>query len=419
LDWRVAGILFLSEISIKGVSGRRILVGVSGGVAAYKSAELVRRLRQAGAEVRVMMTPSAMQFITPLTLQALSGKPVHSQLLDPAAEAGMGHIELARWAEVILIAPATANVIARLAQGLADDLLTTVCLASEAHLLVAPAMNRVMWDHAATQTNCAMLRERGVRLLGPAAGEQACGEVGMGRMLEPEQLLRELAVFWQHGPLAGLKVVVTAGPTREAIDPVRFISNRSSGKMGYAVAAAAAAAGAEVILVSGPTALPVPDGVRRVAVETAIQMHDAVMTEVADSAIFVAAAAVADYRPQQIAESKIKKQAAAMTLALEPTKDIVGAVAQLPARPFTVGFAAETNDLEKHARDKLTRKKLDLIAANWVGGETGFDSEDNALEVFWDGGQRRIERADKQTVARELITVIAERYHVKDPGKNS
>lgn len=410
----------MAEISIKGVSGRRILVGVSGGVAAYKSAELVRRLRQAGAEVRVMMTPSAMQFITPLTLQALSGKPVHSQLLDPAAEAGMGHIELARWAEVILIAPGTANVIARLAQGMADDLLTTVCLASEAPLLIAPAMNHMMWNHAATQANCATLQQRGVRLLGPAAGEQACGEVGMGRMLEPEQLLQALSALWQRGPLAGLKVVVTAGPTREAIDPVRFISNRSSGKMGYAVAAAAAAAGAEVILVSGPTALPVPDGVRRVAVETAAQMHDAVLAEIAGSAIFIAAAAVADYRPQQIAESKIKKQTAEMPLMMAATVDIVSAVAQSAARPgFVVGFAAETNELEKNARDKLARKKLDLIAANWVGGEMGFDSDDNALEVFWDGGQRRIERADKQTVARELITVIAERYHVKDPGKNS
>lgn len=407
------------DINSKGVNGRRILIGVSGGVAAYKSAELVRRLRQAGAEVRVMMTPSATQFITPLTLQALSGKPVHTQLLDPAAEAGMGHIELARWAEAILIAPATANVIARLAQGMADDLLTTVCLASEAPLLMAPAMNHVMWNHSVTQDNCMMLLQRGVRLLGPAAGEQACGEVGMGRMLEPEQLLQELATLWQHGPLSGLKVVVTAGPTREAIDPVRFISNRSSGKMGYAVAAAAAAAGAEVVLVSGPTALPVPDGVRRAAVETAAQMHDAVMAEIAGSAIFIAAAAVADYRPKQAVESKIKKQAAAMTLALEPTTDIVGVVAQLPVRPFTVGFAAETHDLEKHARDKLARKKLDLIAANWVGGDMGFDSEDNALETFWDGGQRRIERADKQTVARELITVIAERYHVKNPSKNS
>lgn len=414
------GSLFLSEMTVKGVSGRRILLGVSGGVAAYKSAELVRRLRQAGAEVRVMMTPSAIEFITPLTMQALSGKPVHTQLLDPAAEAGMGHIELARWAEAILVAPATANVIARLAQGMADDLLTTVCLASNARLLLAPAMNHMMWNHPATQANCALLKQRGVRLLGPAAGEQACGEVGMGRMLEPEQLLQELSALWQHGPLAGLRVVITGGATREAIDPVRFITNRSSGKMGYAVAAAAAAAGAEVVLISGPTSLVVPDGVRRVAVETAAQMYDAVMAATPGCNIFIGAAAVADYRPQQVADSKIKKQPSAMTLALEPTTDIVSAVAQSAMRPaLVVGFAAETHDLEKHARDKLTRKKLDLVAANWVGGEIGFDTEDNALEIFWNGGQCRIERADKQIVARELINVIAERYHVKNPSQNS
>ncbi len=405
--------------SVTGIGGRRIVVGISGGIAAYKSAELVRRLRQAGAEVRVVMTPAAQQFITPLTLQALSGNPVHLDLLDSNAEAAMGHIELARWADAVLVAPASAHVIARLAQGLADDLLTTLCLATEAPLLLAPAMNRLMWAHPATQQNSRTLEQRGVTLLGPAAGEQACGETGVGRMLEVEELLQALDGHWRQGPLADCRVLVTAGPTREAIDPVRYISNHSSGKMGYAVAAAAAAAGAEVVLVSGPTALDCPRGVRRHEVETAAEMLQAVQARVGDCQIFIAAAAVADYRAQQAQAAKLKKGAAEWMLPLAPTEDILATVAASASAPFCVGFAAETDELEAHARDKLQRKRLDIIAANQVGGGLGFNADDNALTLFWQGGKHDIARADKTVVARELIAIIAERYHAKSASQNS
>ncbi|MFP5506980.1 MAG: bifunctional phosphopantothenoylcysteine decarboxylase/phosphopantothenate--cysteine ligase CoaBC, partial [Gammaproteobacteria bacterium] len=362
------------------LSNKRILLGVSGGIAAYKSAELVRRLREAGAEVRVVMTAGATRFITPLTLQALSGQPVRTELFDAAAEAAMGHIELARWADLVLIAPASANTLARLAQGLADDLLSTLCLATRAPLLVAPAMNNAMWEHPATQANLSLLRERGVRACGPASGSQACGETGPGRMLEPAELVAAVAAQFQTGALAGLRVLVTAGPTREAIDPVRYISNRSSGKMGYAVAQAAAEAGARVVLVSGPTALPAPARVDCVRVETAAEMHAAVMARVADCDIFVAAAAVADYRPRAAAAHKLKKKSATLPLELERTRDILADVAARPPAPFTVGFAAETERLAEHARAKRMAKSLDMIAANLVNvpGQ-GFEADANAL----------------------------------------
>jgi len=402
------------------LQGQHILLGISGGIAAYKAAELVRLLRRAGAEVRVMMTHSAREFITPLTLQALSGNAVHGDLLDPGAEAGMGHIELARWADQVLIAPTSANCIARLAHGLADDLLTTVCLATTAPLALAPAMNRQMWAAAATQENVALLQTRGVRILGPAEGEQACGEVGPGRMLEPVELLRALAASDAAGTLVGVRVLITAGPTREAIDPVRYISNRSSGRMGYALAQAATDAGAGVTLVSGPVALALPAGVRRVDVISAADMHAAVFEQLPGQDIFIASAAVADYRPGQQAGHKIKKTEAEMTLTLERTEDILAAVAALPEAPFTVGFAAETRALGHYARDKLQRKSLDMVAANLVGGEeTGFDSPDNALSVFWEGGMLEIPRASKLAVADKLVALIGERYREKNRTENN
>jgi phosphopantothenoylcysteine decarboxylase/phosphopantothenate--cysteine ligase len=396
------------------LSNKRILLGVSGGIAAYKSAELVRRLREAGAEVRVVMTAGATRFITPLTLQALSGQPVRTDLFDAEAEAAMGHIELARWADAVLIAPASANTLARLAQGLADDLLSTLCLATRAPLLVAPAMNQAMWENAATQANRATLRARGVRVCGPASGSQACGETGPGRMLEPPELVADVAQIFATGALAGLRVLITAGPTREAIDPVRFISNRSSGKMGYAVAAAAAEAGARVALVSGPVALPAPERVECLQVETAAEMHAAVMRRVTECDIFIAAAAVADYRPQTAAEHKLKKKAAALHIDLERTADILAAVSALHPAPFTVGFAAETERLAEHARAKRMAKSLDMIAANWVNvpGQ-GFEADVNALSLFWEGGECELPRASKQQLARALIEQIAARYRAK------
>lgn len=395
------------------LSQRKILLGVTGGIAAYKSADLVRRLREAGADVRVVMTAAAQAFVGPLTFQALSGNPVHQDLLDPAAEAAMGHIELARWADTVLVAPASADFMARLAHGLANDLLSTLCLATEAPLVLAPAMNRVMWRNAATQANRDLLARRGVRLLGPAAGEQACGEVGEGRMLEPMEIV---AALGDPGPLRDRTVLITAGPTREPVDPVRYISNRSSGKMGFALAAAARAAGARVVLVAGPCALPTPAGVERVDVETAAQMLAAVEQRVGEADIFVAAAAVADYRPAAPAGSKIKKKTEALTLALERTEDILATVAARPRPPFTVGFAAETDELERYAEDKRRRKRLDMIAANWVGAGKAFDRDDNALEVFWEGGRRSLPIQDKQALAEQLIRLIAERYYEKNPA---
>ena len=387
--------------------GQRILVGITGGIAAYKAAELVRLLVGRGAEVQVVMTTGAKRFITPLTLQALSGRPVRDDLWDDAAEAAMGHIELARWAERVIVAPASADFLAKLAHGRADDLLTTLCLATEAPVAVAPAMNRVMWANAATQANVAALRERGVEILGPGDGSQACGEFGPGRMLEAQDLVAALGIG--AGPLAGKRVLVTAGPTREALDPVRYLSNRSSGKMGYAVAAAARDAGARVTLVSGPTALGAPAGVERVDVVSAADMHDAVLARAADADVFVAAAAVADWTVAAPAARKLKKHDGAPEFALAATRDILAAVAALPSAPFTVGFAAETTDLEANARAKLEAKKLDLVAANDVGGGAVFDADDNELLVLWRGGERRLARAPKPALARALVALIAER----------
>jgi phosphopantothenoylcysteine decarboxylase/phosphopantothenate--cysteine ligase len=396
-----------------------VLLGVTGGIAAYKSAEIVRRLRERGAEVQVVMTSGARQFVTPLTFQALSGRPVRSDLWDAAAEAAMGHIELARWAHRILVAPATADFIGRLAHGLADDLLTTLCLATDSPVSVAPAMNRLMWANAATQANVALLRSRGVAILGPGEGEQACGETGPGRMLEPAELIEAILVAAPErrtGLLAGRKVLVTAGPTRERIDPVRFLTNRSSGKMGYAVAEAARDAGADVVLVSGPVNLCAPRGVRRVSVETAEQMMAVVSAEVPGTDIFIAAAAVSDYRPVQVSNEKIKKTSDSLLLALSRTPDILATVAAGSARPFVVGFAAETQNVERNALAKLAAKRLDMIAANQVGDGLAFDCDDNALAVYWPDGKRELGRAGKAQLAAQLIAVIAERFDARAHG---
>jgi phosphopantothenoylcysteine decarboxylase/phosphopantothenate--cysteine ligase len=393
------------------LANKRILLGITGGIAAYKSADLVRRLRAAGASVRVVMTRAACEFITPLTLQALSGQPVRTDLLDPSAEAAMGHIELARWADAVLVAPASADFMAKLVHGRADDLLSTLCLASSAPLALAPAMNHVMWTNAATQGNVGVLRARGVHLFGPGQGDLACGESGPGRMLEPEQLLAQVAGLFETGLLVGTRVLVTAGPTREDIDAVRFISNRSSGKMGYAVAGAAAEAGAQVTLVSGPVALAPPARVECIAVLSAQDMYDAVLARAAGCDIFVAAAAVADYRPATAQAGKLKKSAPELTLNLQRTPDILASVAALPGAPFTVGFAAETEALAEHARAKLADKSVDMIAANWVGrADSGFDSDTNALQLFWRDGGVELPLTGKERLARELIGVIAQRY---------
>jgi phosphopantothenoylcysteine decarboxylase/phosphopantothenate--cysteine ligase len=383
----------------------RVLLGVTGGIAAYKSAELVRRLREQGADVQVVMTEGARRFVGPLTFQALSGRPVRTDLWDAAAEAAMGHIELARWADRVLIAPASADFLARLAHGLANDLLTTLCLATDAPISVAPAMNRLMWANAATQSNVATLRSRGVTIIGPAEGEQACGETGAGRMVEPADILAALLPRQGSvGALAGRKVLITAGPTRERIDPVRFITNRSSGKMGYAVAEAARAAGAEVVIVSGPVNVPTPAGVKRVDVETAEQMMDAVRARLPGTDIFIAAAAVSDYRPVQAAVEKIKKTSDSLMLALSRTTDILATVAGGSPRPFVVGFAAETQNVERNALAKLEGKRLDMIAANQVGDKLAFDCDENALTVYWPGGKRELARASKRDVAAGLVT---------------
>jgi phosphopantothenoylcysteine decarboxylase/phosphopantothenate--cysteine ligase len=393
------------------VDGKHIVLGVTGGIAAYKAADLVRRLREAGADVRVVMTRGAQAFVTPLTFQALSGKPVHTELLDAAAEAGMGHIELARWADLVLVAPATADFIARLAHGLADDLLTTVCLASAAPLVLAPAMNQQMWANPAVQANCATLRDRGVRLVGPETGSQACGDRGPGRMTEPADLVAALLPA-APAALAGRHVVVTAGPTYEDIDPVRFIGNRSSGRMGFAVAAAAAAAGARVSLVAGPVRLETPAGVERVDVRSAAEMRDAALALARTADAFIGVAAVADYAPVRRAEQKVKKGAARQTLELAATPDIVAEVAALDGGPLTVGFAAETENLKQHALEKLSRKRLAMIAANRVGVEGGgFESERNEILLLSADGERNLGSGSKQELARLLIGAVAERLH--------
>jgi len=393
----------------------RVLLGVTGGIAAYKSPDLVRRLIERGADVQVVMTSAAQRFVSPMTFQAVSGRPTRSDLWDNTAEAAMGHIELARWAQIVLIAPASADFLARLAGGRADDLLCTLCVATEAPIMLAPAMNRVMWANKATQANVETLIARGVRILGPASGNQACGEVGAGRMWEAVQLSEAvLAPPVNAGILAGLNVLITAGPTRERLDPVRYLTNRSSGKMGFAVAEAAREAGAHVTVVTGPVQLQTPVGVTRINVESARDMYAAVHRQVGDADIFIAAAAVADFQPVTVAKQKIKKQGGSVKLELEPAPDIIKSVADMAKRPFVVGFAAETNDVEENARIKLKRKKLDMIAANEVGDGIAFDCEDNALTVIWPGGKMEVARGPKIDVARELIALIAKRLPPPD-----
>ncbi|WP_332420132.1 bifunctional phosphopantothenoylcysteine decarboxylase/phosphopantothenate--cysteine ligase CoaBC [Vibrio metschnikovii] len=392
------------------LAGKHILLGISGGIAAYKCAELTRRLRERGAEVRVVMTHAAKEFITPLTMQAVSGYPVADSLLDPAAEASMGHIELAKWADLVLLAPATADLIARLAAGMGNDLLTTVVLATDAPVVISPAMNQQMYRNQATQDNIATLVRRGVSVWGPAAGEQACGDVGPGRMLEPLELVERCDAFFAPKPLLGKKLLLTAGPTREALDPVRYITNHSSGKMGFAIADAAATLGAEVTLISGPVTLTTPAKVKRINVQSALEMHAAVMAHAQQHDIFIGCAAVADYRPDVVAEQKIKKTEQSDTLCITMVKnpDIVASVAALTERrPFTVGFAAETQDVEKYALGKLTKKKLDMICANDVSitGQ-GFDSNDNALTVYWSNGQHALPLSSKRELAQALILFI-------------
>jgi phosphopantothenoylcysteine decarboxylase/phosphopantothenate--cysteine ligase len=396
------------------LADKRILLGVSGGIAAYKSADLVRRLKERGAEVRVVMTAGAQEFVRPLTFQALSGNPVHADLLDPAAEAAMGHIELAKWAQLILIAPASANLLAKLAVGMADDLLTTLCLASEAQLALAPAMNQAMWRHPATQANAQTLQNRGAQVWGPAEGGQACGDVGPGRMLEPHALAAQAeTLFATQQSLAGKRVAITAGPTREALDPVRYLSNHSSGKMGFALAAAARRAGAEVTLIAGPVNLPTPTGVKRINVVDAQAMREAAERAADLCDLFIAAAAVADFRPAQIAQQKIKKQDGSErdSVALIKNPDIVaGIAARTSLRPFTVGFAAETENVVQHAQGKLARKQLDMIIANDVSSaDSGFNSEHNCVTVIDRDGAQPLPTALKTELAERLIEIIADK----------
>jgi len=402
------------------VVSKKIILGVTGGIAAYKAPELVRRLIDHGAEVQVVMTAAACEFVRPLVFQAVSGNEVHIELLDEQAEAGMGHIELARWASMVLIAPATANTIARLSVGIADDLLSTLCLATTAPVVIAPAMNSMMWEHAATSANIATLQSRGVRVLGPGVGSQACGETGAGRMLEPDDIVAALqgdvATGDTHqmssGALQNTDVLITAGPTRESIDPVRFLSNHSSGKMGYALAEAARSAGARVTLISGPVNLAAPDGVDRVEVTSAEDMHSQVMSRIKTPGIFISVAAVADYRIDAPSREKIKKTKDDLTLTLVRNPDILSAVANSANRPFCVGFAAETQNLEQYARLKLEEKNLDMIIANLVGNGRAFGSDNNTVEVFWrDGGTQSFALQSKRALADSLIDLLAKRYN--------
>ncbi|MBB1464554.1 bifunctional phosphopantothenoylcysteine decarboxylase/phosphopantothenate--cysteine ligase CoaBC [Vibrio sp. SG41-7] len=400
----------LDNADLQGLAGKKILLGISGGIAAYKCAELTRRLIERGAQVQVVMTNAAKEFITPLTMQAVSGRPVSDSLLDPAAEASMGHIELAKWADLVLLAPATADLIARMTAGMGNDLLTTLLLATDAPVAVSPAMNQQMYSHPATQENIATLKRRGCEIWGPAAGEQACGDVGMGRMLEPMQLVHRCEDFFQPKPLAGRSVLITAGPTREAIDPVRYITNHSSGKMGYALAEAAAKQGATVTLISGPVSLATPNQVNRIDVDSAQQMFDAVTANVAQHDIFISCAAVADYRPETIADQKLKKVDGKddMTIQMVKNPDIVASVASMSeGRPFTVGFAAETQDVEKYARGKLERKNLDMICANDVSVEgQGFNSSSNELHLYWKDGDKSLPLESKDTLGFQILDQI-------------
>ncbi|WP_026376523.1 bifunctional phosphopantothenoylcysteine decarboxylase/phosphopantothenate--cysteine ligase CoaBC [Aestuariibacter salexigens] len=393
-----------------GLCGKNILLGVTGGIAAYKTPDLVRKLTAKGANVRVVLTESAREFVSALALQAVSGHPVSDDLLDKDAEAAMGHIELARWADELLVAPATANFMAKLAHGLADDLLSTLCLATTAPITLAPAMNQQMWAASATQDNLNVLLSRGVNTLGPAAGEQACGDIGPGRMLEPEEIAESLDNQGAR-PLQGVRMTITAGPTRESLDPVRYLTNHSSGKMGFALAAQAAKLGAEVTLIAGPVALNTPYNVTRIDVQSAQDMLNASLANVIDTDIFIGCAAVADYRPQQVADQKIKKTEDKLTLTFIKNPDILNEVSSHEQRPFCVGFAAETQDVARYARDKMARKRLDMIAANDVSqAEIGFNADNNSLHVFWPEGEHVIPTADKQSVAHALLLLINERY---------
>lgn len=402
------------------LANKNILLGVSGGIAAYKSAELVRELIHARAQVRVVMTQSAKKFITPLTFQALSGNPVLTdEFEDAKSENGMDHIELARWADAVLIAPASANTVAKITHGGADDLLSTTCLATKAQIALAPAMNRIMWANSATQDNVELLLKRGVLFFGPAAGSQACGDVGEGRMFEPHQLLLSLSNLFNTGELTGINVMVTAGPTREPIDPVRYVSNRSSGHMGYAIAEAAHDAGANVQLISGPVSLETPVGVECKSVITAQEMFDAVKTGIKTQQIFIGCAAVADYRPVTKQPEKIKKLHDNLSVEMVRNPDIIAEVAKQNNKPFIVGFAAETQELKKYAKQKLEHKRLDMIAGNDVSDTSiGFDSPENALEIYWVGGNCSLERDTKTKIARRLISLIAERYASTDKRSN-
>ncbi|MGI9232183.1 MAG: bifunctional phosphopantothenoylcysteine decarboxylase/phosphopantothenate--cysteine ligase CoaBC [Woeseiaceae bacterium] len=391
-----------------------IVLGITGGIAAYKAPDLVRRLRERNADVQIVMTASAEEFVTATALQAVSGRPVRSNLWDKEAEAAMSHIELARWADVVLVAPATAEVMARIVSGAAPDLLTTICLATKSPIALAPAMNHVMWNNPATQSNRNLLEQRGIHILGPDTGSQACGETGAGRMLDPDAIAATvcgLSVGKGDGSLEGRTVVITAGPTREPIDPVRYITNRSSGKMGYAIARAAAAQGAIVILISGPVNLPPPPGMQVVKVTTAQEMYEATHAYVAEADIFVAAAAVADYRPARTNPQKIKKSDETMSVELVRCPDILASVATRNDPPFTVGFAAETEKVEEHARAKLEKKKLDMIIANKVGDDRGFDSDDNAVTVLWANGETVFSRSAKTDLARGLVDLVAQHFY--------
>ncbi|PWC19770.1 bifunctional phosphopantothenoylcysteine decarboxylase/phosphopantothenate--cysteine ligase CoaBC [Brenneria corticis] len=411
----------LNGLSAKRIAGKRIVLGISGGIAAYKCPELVRRLRDSGAEVRVVMTSAAKAFITPLTLQAVSGYPVSDDLLDPAAEASMGHIELGKWADLVILAPATADLIARLAAGMANDLLTTLCLATPAPIAVVPAMNQQMYRAAPTQDNLRTLAARGLQLWGPDSGSQACGDIGPGRMIDPLEIV-ELAQrhFTQTRDLQHLNIMITAGPTREALDPVRFISNHSSGKMGFSIAQAAAARGANVTLITGPVALATPPDVKRIDVNSALDMRQAVMAEAARQHIVIGCAAVADYRAKLVADEKIKKRGDEMTVTLIKNPDIIADVAAMgESRPYVVGFAAETQNVEEYARQKLARKNLDLICANDVSlSGHGFNSETNALHLFWHHGDKQLPQCDKRLLGQHLIDEIVSRYDEKNRRKD-
>ena len=406
------------------LSGKNILLGITGGIAAYKCPDLVRHLKKAGAQVRVVLTESASHFVAPMTLQAVSGNAVSKELFDPTAELSMSHIELAKWADLVLIAPATANIIAKMANGIADDLLSTMCLATPAKIVIAPAMNQQMYKAAATQQNLATLESRNTLILGPDEGFQACGDIGPGRMVEPTTIVESINNYFQaNSELAGTTITITAGPTIEELDPVRYISNYSSGKMGFAIAKAAAEMGATVNLISGPVNLTTPDNVNRINVKSAKQMYDEALVLAKKSTIFISCAAVADYRAETIAKNKIKKTDDSNELVIKLVKnpDIVASIAGLKEyRPFVVGFAAETNDVKAYALKKLTTKNLDLICANDVSDHNiGFNSDQNALTLYWQNGEQTLPLSSKQQLAKQLLQAVITRYKASHDEKKN